>query len=225
MKWTPAQVLQGGAMAALALAWVVAAHAGSAGWGNPDVNAAVALAPLVGALLLALWRQCRWWWVALALAALGVALAATWSQWRQNVAALYYLQHLGAHLALAALFGRTLRVPQVPLVTRLAQSIHPEPLSPRHARYTRRVTWAWTLFFAANALVSTGLFWWASAEVWSFHANLMTGPLVALVFAGELLCRRWVLPAHERPSLASVVRAYRAHAEATKSPADPPVAR
>ena len=37
----------------LMAAWVVAAHVGSAGWGNADFNAAVAVLPIAAALLMA----------------------------------------------------------------------------------------------------------------------------------------------------------------------------
>src|SRR5690606_2658923 len=44
----------------LMVAWVVAAHVGSTGWGNADFNAAVGVLPIAVALLMALWRLPQW---------------------------------------------------------------------------------------------------------------------------------------------------------------------
>lgn len=193
----------------LMLAWVVAAHVGSTGWGNADFNAGVAVLPIVAAALMALWRLPQ---TALRVAgsiALAALLAWLWSRLRHNVALLYYVQHLGIHVALGVLFGRSLIGPGDPLITRMARRIFARPLSERKLRYTRGATLAWTLFFFLNALVSTVLFIWAPPAIWSVHANLLTGPLIGLMFLGEHLVRMRVLPPHERPGLADIMQAYR----------------
>ena len=117
---------------------------------------------------------------------------------------------LGSHLMLAAWFARSLGAGREPAVTAMARMIAPRPLSAAALRYTRGVTLAWALFLAGNALVSTLLFAWAPTEVWSVHANLLTGPLMAGFFGLEMLVRRWALPPEERPSIKDVVRAWRA---------------
>jgi len=189
-------------------AWSAAAHMGSAGLGAPDLNAALAVAPLVLAAFVLLWQaRRRWWSLPVAAAAVGV-LAWLWPGVRQSVSLMYYLQHLGAHLALAALFGRTLFGPGEALITRLARMADGE-LSERKARYTRNVTIAWTVFFLANALLSTLLYALAPIAVWSVHANILTLPLVALMFGAEFAVRQFALPAHERPGLVESIRAYR----------------
>lgn len=210
MHMGQAQQLRGLAVLLLFVAWAVAAHFASAGSGNPDINAGLALLPIVFVigLLLRRWRS-PWLRVA-GVATTGALLAWQWPQLRLNVALLYYLQHLGTHLALAWLFGRTLIGPGEALVTRLARGVFNGVLSARKIRYTRQVTLAWTAFFLANALVSTGLFLFAPAAVWSVHANLLTGPLIGLMFAAEHLVRLRVLPPEERPSFATIIRAYRA---------------
>ncbi len=193
----------------LMAAWVVAAHAGSAGWGNADFNAVVAVLPVMAALFMALWRVPQWGWrVAGVLAVFGL-LAWFWTPLRSNVPLLYYLQHLGIHVALGVFFGRSLLGPGEALITRMARRIFSHELSARKVRYTRNVTLAWTVFFFANALVSTMLFIFAPRAIWSVHANLLTGPLIGLMFLVEHLWRRRVLPPHERPGLADIVRAYR----------------
>ncbi|GAB3187466.1 COG4648 family protein [Hydrogenophaga aquatica] len=215
------RVLRGLGLALLLLAWIVGAHLGSTGRGHPDMNVAVAVAPVVLALAPALAMRGRTWLVA-GMLATALALQALWPVLRGNVNLLYYLQHLGIHLALAALFGLSLRGPGDALVTRLARQIMGEHLSVRKVRYTRQVTLAWTVYFLLNALVSTALFTWAPVHVWSLHANVLTGPLVGLMFLLEHLWRKAVLPPEERPSIAAVVRAYQrdraAHRHAGKQP-------
>ena len=203
-------LLRGLAVFLLFAAWAVAAHYGSAGGGHPDINAALGVLPLICVAGLLLWRQ-KAIWLRLSglLATLGL-LAWLWPQLRQNVALLYYLQHLGTHVALGILFGRTLFGPGEALITRLARTVFRNGISERKARYTRQVTVAWTTFFFANASVSTLLFLFAPAEIWSIHANLLTGPLIGLMFLAEHLVRLRVLPPEERPSFLTVIRAYRA---------------
>ncbi len=205
--------LRAAASGLLLLGWVAASHLGSTGRGPVDLHVAVAVAPFLLALAIGLARLRPW-----PLRPIGwlVAAASLWALWpwlRAQVALLYYLQHLGFHLALAALFGASLLGPGDALITRLARRLHGPDLSPGHLRYTRQITAAWTAFFVLNALVSTGLFLLAPREVWSLHANVLTGPLVGAMFLIETAWRRAVLPPHERPSLAAVVRAWRADSE------------
>ena len=208
MTFSPAQLLRGLAVALLLGAWAIAAHYGSSGAGSADFNAALGALPIVAVIALLLWRVRN----PLLIAAGGLGtlalLAWLWPQLRDNVALLYYLQHLGSHLALAALFGRTLFGPGEALITRIARSVFGD-ISERKQRYTRQVTIAWTLFFLANALLSTVLFLFAPAAIWSIHANLLTAPLIGLMFLGEHLVRLRKLPPEERPSFITAIRAYR----------------
>lgn len=199
---------------ALALAalggWAAASHLATAGVGPAGLRVLVALAPLALAVLLAAWPSR---WRLPAALALVLALALALGRWGDALGArvswLFYLEHLGVHLALAAWFGRSLAAGREPVVTAMARTLAPAPLSARARRYTRAVTWAWTLFLLANAALSTLLFAAAPVAVWSVHANLLTGPLVAAFFGLEVLVRSRVLPRGERPTLADVVRAYR----------------
>lgn len=193
----------------LMAAWVIAAHVGSIGWGNAEFNAVVAVLPIAVAMLLALWRWPQWAVRVAGTMALLALVAWLWPQLRHNVPLLYYLQHLGIHVALGVFFGKSLLGPGDALITRMARRIFAHELSERKVRYTRNVTLAWTLFFFINALVSTALFIWAPAAVWSVHANVLTGPLIGAMFLVEHVWRLCVLPPHERPGLADIVRAYR----------------
>ena len=196
---------------ALLLLWAVSAHLASMGVGPIDLHIAVAALPLwVAALLLVL--QTPWPGLAAGLltGASALVLAAVWSWLRGHITWLYYLQHLGTHLALAAWFARSLGSGREPVVSAMARMIAAGPLSARTRRYTRGVTLAWALFLAGNALVSTLLFVWAPTEIWSVHANLLTGPLVAAFFVLEMLVRQRVLPPEDRPSIKDVMRAWQA---------------
>ncbi|WP_277189680.1 hypothetical protein [Caballeronia sp. BR00000012568055] len=118
-----------------------------------------------------------------------------------------YLEHVCFNLALAWMFGRTLAAGREPLVTQFARMVH-GTLEPRIARYTRRVTVAWTAFFIGIALVSTALFALASIVTWSTFANYLALPLVAVMFIGEYACRRIALPGVQQSGILDSVRAY-----------------
>jgi uncharacterized membrane protein len=202
--------LRAAASGLVLLGWIVASHLGSTGRGPVDLHVAVAVAPFLVALAIGFTRLRAPMLKAVAWLVVAALLWVLWPGLRAQVALLYYLQHLGFHLALAALFGASLLGPGDALVTRLARRVHGQELSPGHVRYTRQVTAAWLAFFVLNALVSTALFLFAPREVWSLHANVLTGPLVGAMFLIETAWRRAVLPPHERPSLSAVVRAWRA---------------
>lgn len=199
--------------AVLLLGWIAASHLGSTGRGPMDLHVGVALAPLVAALGIAVARLPGRLWKALAWLAVAALLLWLWPFLRTQVAALYFLQHFGIHAALASLFGLSLLGPGEAVITRLARIVVSPELSPRNLRYTRCATVAWTLFFVLNGLLSTALFLFAPREIWSLHANVLTGPLLGLMFLIEMVVRRFVLPPHERPSLMAVVRAWRLDAE------------
>ena len=66
-----------------------------------------------------------------------------------------FLPSLAVNLLLAWFFGRTLAAGRIPLVTSIARFVRDSPsLAPERERYTRRVTWAWCVFFVATAAIS-----------------------------------------------------------------------
>lgn len=204
------------ALAALVvIAWAISAHLASAGVGPADLRVAVALTPLVPILAwLAQYRLSRSFRVVIYIVA-SAATAWSWPWLRTHVTWVFCLLHLDIHLLLAAWFGRSLLPGRDALITSMSRRMDRQPLSNRKERYTRGVTWLWTLFFLFNGAVSLLLFALTPVEIWSVHANLLTGPLVALVFLGETLVRKRMLPPAERPSLRAVVRFYRAATSAT----------
>jgi uncharacterized membrane protein len=210
MSLSPASLLRGLAVLAVIVGWAVLAHQGSAGGAHPDFSAALATAPLVAVAVMLLWRAGH------PLAIIGggvgvfVLLSWAWPTLRQNVALLYYVQHVGTNLALATLFGKSLFGAHEALVSQFARMAHGGVISPVKARYTRQVTVAWTAFFVGSALLSTGLFWLAPAAAWSVFANLLTMPLLLLMFAAEHLARQHLLAPEERSTIADTIRGYRA---------------
>lgn len=209
MRLNGAAILRGLAAGGLVVGWAALAHYGSAGAPQSDLSAALATAPIVALVVILLWRAGHPLWIALGgLGILGV-FAFYWPTLRDNIALLYYIQHVGTNLALATLFGRSLFGAQPALVTQFARVAHGGVISAAQERYTRQVTVAWTVFFIVTAAVSSGLFWLAPATAWSVFANLLNLPLIGLMFAGELFCRYRLLPNEKHPSLADTIRGYR----------------
>ena len=157
-----------------------------------------------------------WWVVARArhkplwscvLLAAGVAIYALEQQARWGLAAAYGIPHAAIYLFLLWLFGHTLWQGKEPLVTRLARRVH-GTLPPELAIYTRRVTYAWCVFFIAQIAVSALLFKFASLNVWSLFINVLNIPLVALMFIGEYVYRVIRHRAFPHASLIDGIRAF-----------------
>ena len=97
---------------------------------------------------------------------------------------------LAVNLALCGLFGRTLAAGREPMIARFARLERGEALPADLARYTRRLTVAWTVFFAMMAATSLALAAWGPLAVWSLFTNVINYALVALFFVGEYAVRR-----------------------------------
>ncbi len=162
---------------------------------NPDHRGRSLRFGLIVALLAA-WPVAAWWAVEQGGDAGRVAL------WLGAVPQIF------AYLALLWLFGRSLRPPGEPLITRLARLVHGE-LPPEIERYTRAVTIFWCLFFAAMSLASIALLALVSIEAWLFFANVLNLPLLACAFVGEYLVRLIRFPRFSHLSLSGTVQAYR----------------
>lgn len=185
-----------------ALAHYVSAHPDAAPWA-----ALLTLGP-AAALLLDLLRR-RVGPTAALLGGLAGAGAAflMWPLLRENLTHLYLAQYLGTNLMLGSYFGRSLLPGQIPACTTFAELLQPQ-LSQATLRYTRQVTVAWTLFFVVNASISVLLYLFAPLPVWSIFTNLFYLPSLALMFIGEGLVRRTVLPPHERHGILASVNAF-----------------
>ena len=180
-----------------------------------------------GAILaLLLWQQqdaARWLWLGLCGGAL-LAMALNVELMRSNAAWVYFIQHAGSMLLLGLMFGRSLVSGrhEAALCSRIAGVLHTEPMTPRYLRYTWQVTWAWTLFFAITALLSVLLFAFAPLEIWSVFANILTPPLLGLMFAGEYLIRLRALPGENHFRLTDTVRAWQRFSAQQQKPPAPP---
>jgi uncharacterized membrane protein len=202
------------------------------------VGAAAALAYAAASHTLMIRAQDSAWALAVVLGPLCVAGAAwAWSTGRRKLAVagvvavvllglqvvaghvvpprwLYLAQHAGVHLALAGWFGATLRPGADPLVSALARRVH-DIFTPAMERYTRHLTLAWTLYFAAMAVASLVLFAAGEFDHWALLANILTPILTAAFFVGEHALRYWLHPEFERVSLQRALQAYRSHGTRT----------
>jgi uncharacterized membrane protein len=229
--WLPAPASRAlgwaGALAAC-VAYAVLTHQ-AASEPHPGLyEAAVIVVPLLALAPLLVWQSAtragtRAAWLGLWLMACVAAFAMRdWLVFNHNWVLL--LQQVTINGLLGIAFGRTLADGQVPLIARFAALVH-GTLSPRVARYTRQVTWAWTLYFALTIVVSLLLFWLAPVAAWSVFVNLLSAPLLVAMFAAEYLVRLCFIPREERGGFLEAVRAYRTWAAARAARAAMPDAR
>ena len=166
--------------------WLV--HSAVMGEQTDSIRLALTLLPL---LALACWVMTRarnkplWFFVLLAA---GVATFLLEREQRLGLAAAYGIPHAAIYLFLLWFFGHTLWRGKEPLVTRLARRVH-GTLTPEMEAYTRGVTIAWCVFFAAQILISALLFKFASLNAWSLFISVLNFPLLALMFGGEYAYR------------------------------------
>ncbi len=175
-----------------------------------NLGAPVSIAPLLAIAVMLAWNSPRRFVMLGALALSCIALITEWSALEQHFGLVYWMQDVGLQLILLLTFGRTLIAGRQPLCTRFAEAVHP-PLTLQHENYARKVTVAWTLFFAAMALTTTLLFFLAPLRIWSIFANFLTLPLIALMFIAEFLVRRWALPDVQNTHILDAVHAFRNH--------------
>lgn len=204
-------------IAASILVYALLAHYSNAA-GAAALGAVLAVAPLVVSVAM-LARRAPWpqFGVPAALLLSGAALAHYWPLLEHNFALMYLLQQCAAYVLLAAGFGRSLRPGQVPLCTQWAGLLH-GPLPAEVRRYTRAVTAAWALFFAAISGASAALYLLAPLRLWSVFSNFLTLPLALLMFVGEYALRRRLLPSMRRYTLADTARAYLAGRRQSAAP-------
>jgi uncharacterized membrane protein len=172
-----------------------------------DLATGLALAPMLALGAVLAWRS-----LGAVLAVLSAILTAFllfefWPGLTRNFSVLYFVQQFGFYVLMALSFGTTLIAPRVPMCTMMADKIH-GPLTPQELRYTRQVTVAWTVFFVLNMLATWLLFQFAPLKVWSIFVNFASLPLLALMFLGEYLVRRQVLPRVQGGGIIATLRVY-----------------
>lgn len=127
------------------------------------------------------------------LCAAGLVALLTLLIWRESsdgLVAASALPHALVYLALLVVFTDTLSPGKIPVITVIATRARGR-LSPVLMGYTRGVTIAWCLFFVAQLLLSFGLWLLAPLEWWQVFLNVLTIPMVALMFCAELAYRSW----------------------------------
>lgn len=100
-----------------------------------------------------------------------------------------YLPPILLPLLLWAVFFRSLRPGETPMITAIAQEIR-GPLSAELYQYTRTITAIWSAFFLLLTLESALLPSLASAEIWSLFTNCLNYLLIALLFVVEFAYRK-----------------------------------
>tara|TARA_R110002049_G_scaffold53696_4_gene149837 strand:+ start:1336 stop:1971 length:636 start_codon:yes stop_codon:yes gene_type:complete len=194
-------------VAALLIGYAFLAHHTNKTVHNGNLGALVAIAPIILVLFLST-KQSVWLLGSLTVV-LSTVLWFGWTTLTQHFWLVYWLQDTGIQFILFIMFGRTLFAGRQPLCTRFAQMLHSEPLSENHVIYTRQITVAWTIFFALMTLTSTLLFLLTPLPTWSFFANFLTPPLIALMFILEYGVRIWVLPESRKTHILDAFRAYK----------------
>lgn len=185
---------------------------------TPTLGALLSLIPIavIGFVAARRARHAAWVLVSIALAA--AALWLGWGLLERHFTNLFFLEHAGMNLLLAATFGRTLVGGREPLCTRFARIIH-GTLEPDVARYTRHVTLAWTIFFVSLFALSCALYFGRFVAAWSFLANIASPILIALMFIVEYAIRVRALPNHKQIGILGGIRAFSQHVAARRSPA------
>lgn len=175
--------------------------------GAHRLGAALALAPPLAFVLGALRHTVPAFVLLLATALGGLLLYDAWPILEKNFSVVYLLQECGMYGLLAVGFGRSLRAGDIALCTRLADRLH-GPLNVAEIRYSRRVTLAWTLFFALMTATVAVLYVSVPRTVWSAFVNFAAIPLIVAMFAAEYVVRGRVLPHTERRGIWATMRVF-----------------
>ena len=200
----------------LSAGFAILAHASIIEGIPPTVGALLSLVPLA---MLAFWALRRAQHRAIALvvvAVAAVAIACGWGELERHFPSLFFLEHAGANLVLAIIFGRTLAPGHEALCTRFARLLHGS-LPPEVERYTRKVTVAWTIFFIALFALSCALYFGRFLAAWSVLANILSPFLIAGMFVVEYAVRIRALPHWERVGILSGIRAFSRHFAAARA--------
>lgn len=203
-------------LAILGAAYLWLGHLGSISAHPPAITLVSGLLPPWAIALVLAWNaRPRLLWLGL-LGLCTLALLLNLETLRSNTAWVYFVQHAGTYGLLGLSFGRTLfNGHDKAFCARIARFASGE-LAPPVALYTWQVTLVWTVFFFAMSLLSVLLFAFASLTWWSVFANLLSTPLLGLMFASEAIVRRRVLPGQDHLGIMATIRAYREYSRQPK---------
>ena len=119
-----------------------------------------------------------------------LATAGLVNLYTQTVYALF-IPPVAMNIGLMVLFGASLRHARQPLVEAMMRLEYGADLPPPLARYGRQLTYIWTGFFAAVAVLSVGLALFAPLAVWSFFVNILIYFLITVLFILQYSYRYW----------------------------------
>lgn len=149
------------------------------------------------------------------LLAVGAAIYFLEHEKHWGLAVAYGIPHAAVYSFLLWFFGHTLKRGSEPLVTRLARRVH-GALAPDMEAYTRGVTVAWCLFFAAQVAASALLLTYATLDTWSLFITVMNFPLLVLMFVSEYAYRVARHPNFPPASILKSIQAFAKDAELSK---------
>jgi uncharacterized membrane protein len=136
----------------------------------------------------------------------GVALAGVLATLALVVpSALVFGPPIAINAVLGVMFARTLRRDHEPIIAVFARQER-GTLTPELARYTRGLTWFWTMLFLGLATAALLLARYASLSTWSWFVNCGTYIAIASLFVGEYLYRRIRFPQYRHASLLTLLR-------------------
>ena len=201
----------------LLVGFALAAHVAIIdGFRNSAVGASLSLVPIAAVAIWAIRPLRRPLATFVLAAAAAVALGLGWPVLERHFQTVFFVEHATMNLALATVFGRTLVADREPLCTRFARVLHGS-LPAEVERYTRQVTFAWTLLFALLFTLSCVLYLGGFIKAWSLLANAFGIALIAAMFAGEYAVRRRVLPNWHRTGVLEGLRAFARHVEVSQA--------
>ena len=120
----------------------------------------------------------------------GTVLAALFLCFADSIQFIFYAPPLAAFAFMAYFFYRTLRPGSEPFITRVARKDRPD-LPPDVARYTRRLTWAWSLCFMLLFTVALLLTPLLAMDAWSRWVQGLGYALPGVLFLGEYAYRHY----------------------------------
>ncbi|WP_018153051.1 hypothetical protein [Leeia oryzae] len=185
----------------------------------PLVAVLVGVLPFMAGVIAVCWRSVWRWPALLACGAVLAAAAFKLDTLLAHASWLYFLQHVGAMVSLAIMFGGTLGTHEGALCSRVACIAIATPLAADYLHYTWKVTLAWTMYFVLCGTVSVLLFLLAPLAVWAFFAAVLTPVSLGLMFAGEFMIRLRVLPDRPHISIAQTIQSYRRFTQRKKGTA------
>jgi uncharacterized membrane protein len=122
-----------------------------------------------------------------------------------GLAVVVHAAPIAVNLALAAWFATTLRAGHEPMITRFARAER-GALEADLAVYTRALTWVWVALFVALAAIDAVLAVAGTRAAWLAFTGAGGYLMVAALFLGEWVYRRWRFRHYRHASPLALVR-------------------